>query len=615
MKRRIITVVLLALLMIGVSPKEAFAAKNTEEIIILYENDVHCVVEGYAKLAAMKKECQETHAYVGVVSGGDYIQGNSLGAISRGEYIVNLMNLVGYDAVTLGNHEFDYRLTRLEELIGRMNTKPISCNFGKIKEDASYFEPYSMVSYGDVDIAYIGITTPATISSSSPAQFKDENGEFIYTFHPTELYDIVQENIDSAKAAGAEYIVALSHIGYADDDVYADAEDIEDLIQNTDGLDVVLDAHSHSVIESKELTDKGGNHVLLSSTGTKFEHIGKLTISDGAMKTELIKTEDYQKTDPAVEAYIQQIYEEYAELGDRKIAFSEVDLITKDTEGNRLVRVAETNLGDLCADAFRYVTDAEIGYINGGGLRADIPMGDITFNDVLSVFPFNNQVVLAEVTGQTIKDMLELAMISWPLEDGSFPHVSGLTFSVNTSIPSSVMLSEQEEFIGVSGPYRVYDIKVFNPETKEYEPLGLTETYTFASHNYCILEYGSGMTMFKDAKILQNDGILDVEVLERYIVENLNGLVGEQYRDTTPNITFTEGEISTSDDTDTDIQETTPDVPIAEEETDVSDETDVDTQDTNPNLWVIICAVAASVLVLILILWLMKKQKPEKKMK
>ena len=135
----------------------------------------------------MKKQLQEIHAYVGVVSVGDYIQGGSLGIISQGQYIIDLMNLVGYDAVTLGNHEFDYRMERLAELVGMMDTKPVCCNFQKIAEAESYFEPYTIVSYGDVDIAYIGITTPHTITSSSPTQFLDDNGEYIYTFNPTDL--------------------------------------------------------------------------------------------------------------------------------------------------------------------------------------------------------------------------------------------------------------------------------------------------------------------------------------------------------------------------------------------------------------------------------------------
>jgi 2',3'-cyclic-nucleotide 2'-phosphodiesterase (5'-nucleotidase family) len=542
MKNRIIAMIVCVLLLIGIMPISV-AAQKSDDIVILYENDVHCVVEGYSKLSAMKKELQETHNYVGVVSGGDYIQGSSLGVISRGEYIVNLMNLVGYDAVTLGNHEFDYRIDRLEELVGKMNTKPICCNFQKIGEDETCFEPYTIVSYGDVDIAYIGITTPSTISSSAPAQFKDEKGNFIYTFNPTNLYDVVQANIDSAKASGADYIIALSHIGYADDEEFGDWEDVEDLIKNTSGFDVVLDAHSHTVIEEKTMLDEGGNSVLLSSTGTKFEYIGKLTISDGEFSTELIKTADYQPTDPVVDAYIKQIYSEYSVLGDRKVASSLVNLITHDAEGNRLVRKYETNIGNLCADAFRTVLDADIGYINGGNLRAEIPAGDITFNNMLNLLPFNNSVVLAEISGQTIKDMMEMAMKIWPEENGAFPHISGITFSVNTSIPSSVVLNEQEEFVGVTGQYRVYDIKIFDKETEKYQPIDLNKKYTIAATNYYLLECGSGMKMLENVTIVKNDGILDVEVLERYITEELGGVVGTEYAEAKNSITFTEGEI------------------------------------------------------------------------
>lgn len=542
MKKKVMIFITCILLVISMLPISAFSV-NSNDIVILYENDVHCIVEGYSKLAAMKKELQESYAHVGVVSGGDYIQGNSLGVVSKGEYIINLMNLVGYDAVTLGNHEFDYKLDRLEELTDKMNTKPICCNFQKTGEDTTYFEPYSIVSYGDVDVAYIGITTPSTISSSAPAQFKDENGNYIYTFHSTDLYDVVQENIESAQADGADYIIALSHIGYAEDEVYGDLEDVETLIKNTSGFDVVLDAHSHSVIESRTITDKDGNEVLLSSTGTKFEYIGKLTISEENFETELIKTENYKSTDPVVDAYIDEIYAEYSMLGERKVAFSEVDLITKDKDGNRLVRNNETNLGDLCSEAFRNAVDADIGYINGGSLRADIPAGDVTFNNLLNVLPFNNTIVLAEISGQTIKDMLEMTMMYYPGEGGAFPHLSGLTFSFNTSIPSSVVLDEYEDFAGVTGQYKVYNIKVYNKDNGTYEPLELDKTYTIAASNYYLLEYGSGLNMLENTKVIQKDGMLDVEALESYIDDKLGGTVGQDYAEAKSNITFTDGEI------------------------------------------------------------------------
>ena len=166
MKHKIIAMIICVVLIVGIMPVSAFA-QSSDDIVILYENDVHCAVEGYSKLSAMKKELKQTYEHVGVVSCGDYIQGSSLGAISRGEYITELMNLVGYDAVTLGNHEFDFRLDRLEELVAMMATKPVCCNFREIGEDTSYFDPYKIVSYGEVDIAYIGITTPSTISRTA----------------------------------------------------------------------------------------------------------------------------------------------------------------------------------------------------------------------------------------------------------------------------------------------------------------------------------------------------------------------------------------------------------------------------------------------------------------
>ena len=596
MKKRIAALALCVLLMLCVFPTQMFAAQK-DDIVILYENDVHCTVEGYSKLAAMKKELQETHSYVGVVSGGDFIQGNSLGIVSKGEYVVNIMNLVGYDAVTLGNHEFDFHLDRLQELVDMMETKPVCCNFQEIGEDTSYFDPYKIVSYGDVDIAYIGITTPSTISSSSPAQFKDENGNYKYSFNPTTLYEVVQENIDAAEAEGADYIIAISHIGYAEDEIYGDLEDVEDLIKNTDGLDVVLDAHSHSVIEGMEITDKEGNEVLLSSTGTKFENIGKLTISNGEIKTELIKTEDYQGTDPIVDAKLNEINGEYATLGERKVAFSQVDLITHDADGNRLVRKQETALGNLCADAFRGVMGADIGYINGGNLRSPIEAGDVTFNNILDLLPFNNSVVVSEISGQTLKDMMEMAMKTWPEENGAFPHLSGMRFSVNTAIKSSVVLNDEEEFVSVSGQYRVYDIEIFNKETNEYEPLDLTKTYTIAATNYYLLEYGSGMTMLKDAKIIQNEGMLDVEALERYIVEALDGTIGEEYAEVKNNITFTEGIIE--DPVDNNNQENNDQE--SQENNNQGENDQKQPKDTIYIVWIIVAVVGVSILIVTVI--------------
>ena len=537
MKKRVLSCIVCICMMLCCLNAVVFA-KNSESIVILYENDVHCAVEGYSKLAAMKNELKSEYDYVCVVSSGDFVQGGTLGAVSKGEYIVGLMNLVGYDAIALGNHEFDYTISRLSELFELSETKYISSNFAKIGEKKTYFEPYTIVSYGDVDIAYIGIITPETITSARPSQFKNESGEIIYTFNESRLHEVVQENIDEATKAGADYVIALSHVGY---DESGKLNDITDIIENTDGLDVVLDAHSHSVIEEKIIKDKSGDDVLLTSTGTGFEHIGKLTITNGEFNTELIKTETYTKTDADVDAYIAEINESYAELGNRKIGESKVELITHNEEGVRLVRTAETNLGNLCSDALFSVTNADVSYVNGGGLRAPIKSGDMTFNDIYSVFPFNNRIVTAEITGQVLLDMLEMSMISYPQEDGAFPHMSGITFSVNKSIPSSIKVDENGFFTKVDGDYRVYDVKVLDKESGNYKALELDKKYILAAADYYILNFGSGMSMFKDAKVVESEGMLDVEVLERYITDNLNGVIGEEYKDVVNRITFTDG--------------------------------------------------------------------------
>ena len=512
----------------GCSSNENTKIKEDSEIVILYENDVHCAIDEYVKFSGLKNELAKKHPNIAAVSVGDFIQGDSLGAISKGEYIVRLMNIIGYDAVTLGNHEFDYRISRLNELADLMNTKPVTSNFINLKTNKSIFKPYTMVRYGKTDVAYIGITTPSTISTSSPSQFLDEQGNYIYSFSGENLFEVVQNAINSAKKDGAEYIIALSHLGTEGVNENWSAQS---LVRNTFGFDVVLDGHSHSVVEKLIVQDKNGKDVVITSTGTKFANIGKLTISkDGKITTQLIPTESVTATDEKVSDYIAKIKEEYSSLGTRKIGMNLVDLITHDENENRIIRKAETNLGDFCADAFRLVTNADIGFINGGGIRAALPKGEITFNSVLSVFPFNNTVCVAEISGQDILDFLELCVMLYPNENGSFPHVSGITFEVDSSIVSSVKLDENEVFVSVEGDRRVSNVKVLNPTSGNYEDLQLDKVYTLASHNYLLLDRGNGASMFDNAKIIVNNGMLDVELLEIFITENLSGSIGEDYK-------------------------------------------------------------------------------------
>lgn len=498
-----------------------------KDIVIIYENDVHCNVDGYAKVSALKNELIQENNYVAVVSSGDYIQGSSLGAISQGEYIANLINLVDYDVLTLGNHEFDYKLSRLFELTSKIESPIVCSNFINLKESKLVFEPYKIISYEDFDIAFIGVTTPSTISSSSPIQFMDDNGNYLYSFSGDNLYKTVQNNINEAKKDGAEFIILLSHLGT---EGVLPQWSCQELVKNTYGIDVVLDGHSHSVIEKEIIKDKKNLEVIISSTGTKFQNIGKLTLSNtGEVKTELISTDTYNSKDLEIENYIKQINDEYKKLGERFIGENKINLITHNSEGKRIIRNSETNLGNFCADAFRIVTNSDVGVINGGGIRAPLNSGKITFNDILNVFPWNNTVCVAEVSGQQLLDFLEFVYMSLPEENGSFQQVSGIQCVINTKIPTSVVVDENDVFVKVIGARRVSDVKILNKENNQYEQIDKNKLYTLASHNYLLLDKGSGASMLNNSKIIANDGMLDVELLEKYIKENLNGTITEEY--------------------------------------------------------------------------------------
>ncbi len=523
--KRKFSVLLCAAALVFAAFPAAVCAESADDIVILFESDVHCATEGYTKLAALKSEAKAESDYVSVVSCGDFVQGTALGAVSDGEYIIEIMNAVGYDVITLGNHEFDYTIPTLKELTDELTAKTVSCNFVTLSDGKTVYDPYTIISYGDTDVAFIGITTPESISKSTPVYFSDEDGNYIYGFSADTLYEVVQDSIDAALADGADYVVALSHLGteYVTEEWTA-----QEVAAHTSGIDVMLDGHSHSVIESGTVSDMNGEDVLISSVGTKFEYIGRLTIgSDGEMTTELVETASYDGSDEAVDKVVSGIEEEYAAMGDRVVGTSAVTLTMLDEDGNRAVRNAETNIGDFCADAYRAEYDADIGIMNGGGMRADIAAGDVTYNDILNMIPFGNLTCAVEASGQAVLDMLEHSVKSCPEEAGGFLQVSGIRFNVNTSIESSVTLDENDLFTGIAGARRVSGVEVLDRETGEYEPIDPNATYTIASIEYLLTESGSGYAMFDDAVVVR-DGVVDTQTVEDYI-EALGGVIGEEY--------------------------------------------------------------------------------------
>ena len=524
---------------------------TTDDIVILYTNDVHCGIEenmGYAGVSAYKKSMEAKTPYVTLVDCGDAFQGDFIGLTSEGEYIVDIMNAVGYDCAVLGNHEFDYGMEQLGTLLDKSEAQYLGCNItytGKRESVLSDVIPYEIREYGETSVAFIGVSTPESISSSSPTYFM-EDGEYVYDFangdEGKELYDCVQGYVDECREAGADYVVLLTHLG--DSEEYG-ACSSTGLVKATDAVDVVLDGHAHSTISCMVEENTDGEEVLISSTGSKLANIGQLVITaDGNISTGLISS--YAKKDAEMEAYIAKINATYEADLKKKIATSDVELSCYDAEGIRLIRTRETGIGNFCADAYRTVAGADIGVVNGGGIRADLPKGDITYGNLFEVHPFGNTLCMVNATGQEILDFLEMCYRHvLPVtsengqavgEDGSFQHVSGVKFTIDTSVESSVVVDENDMFVSVDGERRVRDVLVQN-EAGMYVPIDPEATYKLASHNYLLKQGGSGYGMFMDNELLIDEGMADYQILVDYMTKNLDGKIGENYAKTEGRIT------------------------------------------------------------------------------
>ncbi|MBR6800554.1 MAG: bifunctional metallophosphatase/5'-nucleotidase [Eubacteriaceae bacterium] len=525
MKLRKSLVALLLAVMLMVAPFTAFAGEvtKTDDIVILYTNDVHCEADGYAQIAALKKQMAEENAAAYLVDSGDYIQGGTLGTLTKGEALVEIMNAAGYDFTTLGNHEFDYGMDQLMYLMNDVATfKVLSANFDSLETGKAVFDDYEIVEAAGKKIAFVGVTTPESFTKSTPTYFQNDKGEYIYSFASENLAEDVQKSVDAAKAEGADFVIILGHLGI---EGTTDGWKSSDLIPQLKNVDAVLDAHAHQIIKGDTYKDADGKEVVLTSTGTKIANVGKLTIkADGTITTELIKAEDLPAADSAVKAVIDAENEAFEAILNQVVATTEVVLTIKDENGNRLVRKDDTNLGNLCADAYRNLLGADVAFVNGGGVRADIDAGDITYAEIIAVHPFGNEACLVEATGLEIWQALEMGYRLLPSENGGFLQVSGLTCKVNTAIPSGVEIdSTDSSFVKVTYEYgknsRVQDIEIGG------KAIDLDKTYLLASHNYMLKSGGDGFSMFPDNKLLKDGVLIDNRVLIDYIVGSLEGKV------------------------------------------------------------------------------------------
>ncbi len=538
--KKLISILLVTVMLLSIVSSTVFA--QAQETVVLYTNDIHCAIDDYPVLAAYRAELLSQGKNVITVDAGDAIQGEVIGALTQGEAIVDIMNTVGYDYAVPGNHEFDYGMEHFLDLAqNKADYDYISSNFHFLTSSSPVFAAYEIEDFGDYQVAFIGISTPETITKSTPEYFKDENGNFIYGFpmYPggmtnEALYENIQESVDSAILEGADIVVAAGHTGIAET---TDGWKSTDIIANTSGIDYYIDAHSHETTESAVYKNENNEDVILTSTGTKFANFGVLTISGDESDFKLVNPDDvnvdamsldaksaYNTVKSKVDGYNGDIAYLYDEIGT-----SEAHLVAYDSDGTWAVRKRETNTGDFVADAYRAVTGADVAIANGGGIRAEIEVGNVTRKMLMDVNAFNNDMCVLEVTGQQLIDVLEHGARKCPESLGSFFQVSGVTFEIHTYTETPVISDQLDNFIEIdeTKERRVQNVLVGG------EPVESDKKYTLAGSAYVLLQGGDGLTMLESARVVQyGDLPCDSEMLIKYFTETLDGrITAEQYGD------------------------------------------------------------------------------------
>lgn len=560
----------LSLVACGGTPKE--------DVAILYTNDVHTYIDNpisYDVIAAVKEELKAQYKNVLLVDAGDHSQGTVYGSMDFGETIIELMNAAGYDLATLGNHEFDYSMEGTMDIIEWAEYPYVSANFYKLENGQrteNVLDSFKIFEIGGQKIAFVGATTPESFTKSTPAYFQNEDGEYIYGIsggdNGEDLQADLQKAIDEAKKAGATKVIVLGHLG---DDPASMPWTSEETIAKINGLDAFIDGHSHSTVEGKKVADKDGKEVLLTQTGEYFDRMGLMVITaEGEIKTDFIEYEEilekvkdengnvklndkgeeieevvgYKLVSELYAGAQWPVFEDVKELKDgwikeindelgAIIGKTALVLDNYEADGTRLVRKQETNTGDFAADALYYLfddmdLDVDVAIMNGGGVRNKAITGDISFLTCKEIHTFGNVACLQTVTGQQVLDALEWGAQSVGVgESGGFLQVAGVTYTVDSSIPSTVQKDDKGVWTGgPTGEYRVKDVKVYNKETNQYEDLDLNAKYNMAGNSYTLRSLGDGFNMFDGAINVLDYVMVDYMVLANYIMGFENGEIG-----------------------------------------------------------------------------------------
>lgn len=521
MKKILLTVALIGLLPISCN-------NSKQEITILYTNDVHGYISNnlsYSNIGQMKKDLKNQGKNVLLLDSGDHISGGVYTSYDNGNSIIDLMNMAGYDAATFGNHEFDYDFKYLKQLMNKAKYPYVCANFFNMKDGVPttrFSDASKIFTFGNTNVGVIGVATPTSITTSTPAHFQDEKGNYIYTFMENYFYKVMQEEINILKEK-CDYVICLSHLGDEDKSTNFTSSN---LIKKTTGLDAVLDGHTHQCVPAKYVKDKNGKEVLITQTGSSFNNVGKLTITPkGKLINEFISYYPY-KDDKIAEKEVlieETLYNKFkGELATSNINF--------EVSGYH-----ETNLGDLVAEAAYYYYNValpsqgksnykcDFTFVNSGGIRTSVKDKLWRLFTCFQIHSFGNASCVKEVSAKQVRQALEFSVRNAPNDYfGGFQQLCGIRFKVNTNIKTDIKVDGTGAWI--SGPsvdhQRVEDIEIFNKENNSWDSFdeSETKTYRIGGSAYVLNSCGDGLAMLKKGNVIYQDpAYVDYQILAEYI--------------------------------------------------------------------------------------------------
>jgi 2',3'-cyclic-nucleotide 2'-phosphodiesterase (5'-nucleotidase family) len=474
----------------AVPPEPHSAAQEpVPDLVIIHTNDMHSraiYVEereiGYALIAAEAEKLRQAGERVLLLDAGDTFHGMAMASLHHGESIVAFMNIAGYEVMTPGNHDFNYGAGRLIELAAMADFPLVAAN---VRNDSGpLFPPFEVIDYGDLKVGIIGLVTTETYFKANPAGLTG-----IIFDDPIEAARLATEEL---AGQDVDLIIALTHLGL---DLDSDAVSSRQLAEAVEGIDLIVDGHSHQRLPEGVWVNK----TLIVQTGCYSSDIGLVRISfsnDGSklLSARLIDVVEADSLDP--EPLVTAAIERYNLLNEpvlqEIVSYSSVDLVGEREQ----VRFEQTNLGDAIVSAMLLESGADVAIINGGSIRASIAAGPVTKGDLIAVLPFGNTTGLVEVTGAELVAMLENGLAAYPEPSGAFPHVGGLTYSF--AAESEPGLRTSDWMVGT-------------------QPLDPEAHYRLVTTDF-LLAGGDNYEMLKGKRVLFEYGTLD-ELLADYMAE------------------------------------------------------------------------------------------------